>query len=49
MAPVCSIWISGLGDINGTVQLFHLEKLCAETVFIVSIYLEAELPLGAES
>ena len=30
-----------------TVLLFHLENLCAETVCIVSTYLEAESPLGA--
>ena len=36
-----------LGDINETVLLFHLENLCAETVFIVLTYLEAEFTLGA--
>ena len=30
-----------------TVSLFPLEKLCAETVYLVSTYLEAEFPLGA--
>jgi len=39
------ILISGLGDIIETVSLFLLEKLCAETDYIVLTCLEAEFLL----